>query len=191
MRYSTAASMNIELQRIRTMTLRREISDSPASRIHTKSAIKAAVQIGTCAQRIATIAETPGESMKAPTGAKANHSSGVWCSQKSRYGTSPCETHFVTRKNSISSQVTGCSHCSVTARAAAARMIRTTTKCSRRITSREADAAIACQHFPEAHKHWPAVLSYTATTCRSARSIALPFDALRKRVAQYQPANAR
>ena len=40
-------------------------------------------------------------------GAKTNHISGVWCSQKSRYGRRPSAIQLVARKNSISSQLSG------------------------------------------------------------------------------------
>src|SRR5207244_9931705 len=106
-RYSTAASINIELQTAIAIADHRPIALSPERRIHTFASQNVAIHNGTWAMRIHTIAAAPGLFVSAANGANRYHCSGVWCSQKSRYGTRPWRTQSVARKNSISSQFNG------------------------------------------------------------------------------------
>ena len=83
-RYSTAGSMKRLLVSGRAIAVQRARALTPSSRIRTLSSQNVAIQSGTCAHRIATIAPTPAECVSAAAGAKRNHCNGVWCSQKSR-----------------------------------------------------------------------------------------------------------
>ena len=102
-----AGSMKSELQSAKPIAVHRAARSSPAPRIHAFRQTKVAIQTGICAQRISRIASAPGESVSHVTGAKRNQDSGVWCSQKSRYGTRPSAIQLVARWNSSSSQFSG------------------------------------------------------------------------------------
>ena len=77
MRYSTAGSMNNEPQRASAIALSLARSDSPARRIQIDISQNAAIQSGTCTQRMAMIAAAPGERTNPAIGANKNHCNGV------------------------------------------------------------------------------------------------------------------
>ena len=109
-RYSSARSTNVRLE---NSSADAGISAVTEKRPERPRSANARSQNGICAHRSSTTEPAPGPSANnRATGANTIHCSGVWCSQKSRNGTRPSPTHFVARKNSISSGASAAPRCS-------------------------------------------------------------------------------